>query len=553
MAGRSDIKAGGAYIALGMKDAGLFSGLRGAMSNLASTAKGFAVVGAAGIGAAAAIGGVALKAFMDAGSALQDMHDRTGISVEALGELQHAAEMGGADLETLEGGIVKMQKALGKSGDVAKPMQAALKEIGLEAAALQKMSPEQQFDAIAKGVGKVSDPTKKAALAMTFFGKSGAKLLPMIKDMEALRKEARDMGFVMSAEGASNAETLGDKLDNLWKTVRFGAITIGEILAPAMLKIVDIIQPIATSVLKWMQSIRDAILGGQLQLAGEIAFTGLRIVALKAIALMSDLVGGALGDFMGSIGSKFAGGDFAGAWGDAVSGMLEAWSLFSQGVVEIFAGAANGVIKLWQGVQDKITDFILKNASEGGWLGKLALAGTGVDMQAEVARGKKLDDQLRARGVDPGKDTLSQAQADARGITAGRVEKMTAAIDAMKSAAEQTAQDATRNRETQTGGGANRAQDALTAEMAKLEALRAQLNKQDAVQGAGAGGDNKSEQVAGLQQKVAGTFSAAAAMALGGSGSRSERLLADIKKTNEKQEDLLKGIMRATGLGGLVT
>jgi hypothetical protein len=553
MAGRSDIKAGGAYIALGMKDAGLFSGLRGAMSNLASTAKGFAVVGAAGIGAAAAIGGVALKAFMDAGSALQDMHDRTGISVEALGELQHAAEMGGADLETLEGGIVKMQKALGKSGDVAKPMQAALKEIGLEAAALQKMSPEQQFDAIAKGVGKVSDPTKKAALAMTFFGKSGAKLLPMIKDMEALRKEARDMGFVMSAEGASNAETLGDKLDNLWKTVRFGAITIGEILAPAMLKLVEIIQPIATSVLKWMQSIRDAILGGQLQLAGEIAFKGLQIAALKGIVLMTNVVGGAFGDFMASLQSKLWSGDFAGAWQDIVAGMLEVWAHFSNGVVEMFSAAANVVLGLWQGIEDKITDFILRNAAEGGIFGKLALAGTGVDMQAEVARGKKLDDQLRARGVDPGKDTLSQAQADARGITAGRVEKMTAAIDAMKAVAEQTAQEATARREAQTGGGADAASGRLAQLLAEMETLRGQINKQDAVQGAGAGGDNKSEQVAGLQQKVAGTFSAAAAMALGGSGSRSERLLADIKKTNEKQEDLLKGIMRATGLGGLVT
>jgi hypothetical protein len=320
-----------------------------------------------------------------------------------------------------------------------------------------------------------------------------------------------------------------------------------------MLKIVDIIQPIATSVLKWMQSIRDAILGGQLELAGQIAFTGLRIVALKAIAVMTNLVGGALGDFFGSIGSKIAGGDFAGAWSDAVAGMYQVWAMFSQGVVEVFAGAAEAVLSIWPGVQDKITDFILKNAAEGGLFGKLALAGTGVDMQAEVERGKKLDAQLRARGVDPGKDTLSGAQADARAITAGRVEKMTAAIDAMRAAAEQTSQDATRNRETQTGGGANAAQEALDREMANLAALRAQITKKEQEQGAAVAGADMEGQVAGLQQKVAGTFSAAAAMALGGGGSRSERLLADIKKTNEKQEDLLKGIMRATGLGGLVT
>lgn len=530
---------------LGLRDSSLMKGLNAAKAHLASAAKGFAIVGAAGVGAAVAIGGVALKAFMETGSALKDMSDRTGIGVEALGELQHAAELGGADLETLEGGIVKMQKALGKSGDVAKPMQAALKELGLEAKDLQKMSPEEQFNAIAKEVGKVPDPTKKAALAMTFFGKSGAKLIPMINDLEAVRKEAREMGFVMSAEGASNAEELGDKLDTLWKTVRFGAITIGEILAPAMLKFVSIVQPIATSILKWMQSIRDAILGGQLELAGKIAFTGLRIVALKAIALMSDLVGGAIGDFLGSIGSKFLSGDFAGAWNDALSGMLEVWAQFSNGVVSVFGDAAEGVLKLWQGVQDTITDFILKNASEGGWLGKLALAGTGVDMAAEVERGKKLDAQLRERGVDPGKDTLTQAQEDARATTAGRVEKLTAAIDALRATAADTAANAARDREAQVGGGSTRVQDALAAAQAELDAMRAQINqKQEEAAGAGAAGDN-ADQVQGLQQKVAGTFSAAAAMAIGGGGSKSELYLGSLTKTAERQLLVEERVLRA--------
>jgi hypothetical protein len=546
MAGRSDIKAGGAYIELGMKSAAFMKGLTAAKAQLMSAAKGFAVVGAAGVASAIAIGGVALKAFMDTGSALQDMSDRTGIGVEALGELQHAAEMGGADLETLEGGIVKMQKALGKSGEAGKGTQEALKEIGLEAAALQKMSPEQQFDAIAKGVGKVSDPTKKAALAMTFFGKSGAKLLPMIKDMEALRKEARDMGFVMSAEGASNAETLGDKLDNLWKTVRFGAITIGEILAPAMLKLVEIIQPIATSVLKWMQSIRDAILGGNLELAGQIAFTGLKIAALKAIAVMSNLVGGALGDFLGSIGSKFIGGDFAGAWSDAIAGMLEVWGQFSQGIVEMFAGAANGVLALWQKVEDKITDFILKNASEGGFLGKLALAGTGVDLQAEKKRAERLNQQAAAAGAaTDNKDFLSQTQESARSITAGRVDKMTAAIESLRATAAQTAADAALNRQDQTAGGGNRIETALQHQIAELERLRGLLTKQQQKDGAGAAGGDKTDQVAGLQGKVAGTFSAAAAMVLGGGANKTEKLLAGIKQDGVQQHrELIRAIQK---------
>lgn len=545
MPGKADIKAGGAYIELGMRNSALLKGLRGAMSHLASTAKGFAIAGAAGVSAAAAIGGVALKAFMDTGDELDKMRQRTGLSVEAISELKHAAGQSAASLEDVEGGIRKMQKSLGKSGEMTKEMSLAIEELGLNAAALQGMTPEKQFDTIAKAIGKVSDPTKRAAMAMQFFGKSGAKLLPMIEDLDALRQEARDMGFVMSAEGAKNAVTLGDKLANLWTTVRWGAVTIGEILAPAMLKFVDLIQPAATAVLKWMQSIRDAILGGQLELAGQIAFKGLQVVALKAIAGMSDLIGGALGDFLGSIGTKFAGGDFAGAWSDAVSGMLEVWAHFSNGIVDLFAGAAEGILGIWQGIEDKITDFILKNAAEGGIFGKLALAGTGVDMQAEVERGKRLDAQARAMGLDPGKDTLTDAQETARAITAGRVDKMTAAIDALRATAQQTADDATARREEQTVGGSQRANDALSKAVDELAALKALIAKQtDQAGEAGADGEME-EEVGGLRNKVAGTFSAAAAMALGGAGTKTERLLADLNRNQARQLQVEERILRA--------
>lgn len=551
MAGRGDIKAGGAYIALGMKDAGLLSGLASARAHLASTAKAMALIGVAGVGAAAAIGGTALKAFMETGSALDDMSQRTGLSVEALGELGHAAKMSGTDMTTLEGAIAKMQKGLG-SGEIGGAMAESLKELGLNAKELQGMSPDAQFSAISKAIGGISDPTKKAALAMQFFGKSGAKLIPMMGDLEGLRKEARDLGFVMSGEGAANAAKLGDQLDTLWDTVKFGAITIGEILAPAIMGFIDVIQPAATAVLKWMQTIRDALLSGQIALAGQIAFKTFQVLVMKEITMMTDLVGGAIGDFIGSFYSKLYSGDFTGAWQDAVAGMLEVWSHFSSGIVDMFASAASGVLQLWQQIEDKITDFILKNASEGGIFGKLALAGTGVDMAAEVERGKKLDAQLRARGVDPGKDTLSQAQADARGITAGSIDKMNAAIEGMREIAAHDAEEASRNRASQTGGGANRAQDTLARLVAELDALKAQINNPEAAQGAGAAGDDKSDQVAGLQGKVSGTFSAAAAMAMGGAGSRSERLLGEIKKSNDEVVKEQVATRRAIEKGGLV-
>jgi hypothetical protein len=436
-------------------------------------------------------------------------------------------------------------------------MEEALATLGLTASQLQAMNPEQQFEAIAKAIGEVADPTERAALAMQFFGKSGTKLLPMISELELLRAEAREMGFVMSGQSAANAAKLSDSLENLWRTVKFGAIAIGETLAPAMLKFVEFVQPAATATLKWMQSIRDAILGGQLELAGQIAFAGLRVAALQGIVTLSTAVGGAVGDFLGSIGSKFVGGDFQGAWNDAVAGMLESWANFSQGIVEVFGTAANAILNQWQKIENSITDFLLKNAAEGGIFGKLALAGTGIDFQEEVKRGERIAKRQRELGLATGQDTLTEAQNTARSITAGQAnaarEKLNAAIDAMRSAAEANVESARRRREEQTGGGADRAQAALAQAQAELDALRAQITQQ-ATAAAGQAAPGGVGDLGNLRNQVAVTFSAAAAAALGGGGSSTEKMvrtLEEIRAINRQQYEEQKEMRRKLAQGAV--
>lgn len=558
MAGRNDIKAGGAYVELTLRNSAFLKGLRGALSHLTSMAKGFAVVGAAGIAAGTAIGGVALRAFTATGDELDKMRQRTGLSVEALSELRHAADQSGSSIQDLENGIRKMQRELGKAGPLSKALAEALTELGLSASQLQAMNPEQQFDAIAKAIARVQDPTKRAALAMQFFGKSGTNLLPMIEDMEALRAEAREMGFVMSGQAAANAVKLGDQLSNLWKTIRYGSLALAEVLAPAMMKFIDLVQPVATATLKWMQSIRDAILGGQLELAGQIAFAGLRVAALQGIVMLSTAVGGAVGDFLGSIGSKFVGGDFQGAWNDAVAGMLETWANFSQGIVEVFGTAANAILNQWQKIENSITDFLLKNAAEGGIFGKLALAGTGIDFQEEVKRGERIAKRQRELGLATGEDTLTEAQNAARSITAGQAnaarDKLNAAIDAMRAAAEANSESARRRREGQTDGGADRAQAALAQAQAELDALRAQITQQAAA-AAGQAAPGGVGDLGNLRNQVAVTFSAAAAAALGGGGSPTEKMvrtLEEIRAINRQQYEEQKEMRRKLAQGAVV-
>src|SRR5690606_7163127 len=98
MAAGQAIRAGAAYIELSTRDSKLVKGL----SNASKKLKAFgASVGAMGLKLTAAGGAIVAplmgmaKQFADVGADLDDMSQRTGVSVQALSELGFAAEMSG--------------------------------------------------------------------------------------------------------------------------------------------------------------------------------------------------------------------------------------------------------------------------------------------------------------------------------------------------------------------------------------------------------------------------------------------------------------------------
>jgi len=237
VASGKDIRAGGAYVALGTKDSALVAGLKKAQAKIAAFGAGIRNVSLGMAGAGTAILTpmlAATKAYVDAGSSALDMSLRTGLSVEAVQELGYAAQQSGSNVETLEGGVRKMQKAIGDAADGLKSAVDALGKLGLTVADLKDLSPEQQFEAIANRINAIADPTAKAAVAMELFGKSGTSLLPMIGDMAALRGEARRLGVVMSTEQAQAAHAVGDTLDAVKGAMRGVYTAIGGALAPTL-------------------------------------------------------------------------------------------------------------------------------------------------------------------------------------------------------------------------------------------------------------------------------------------------------------------------------
>ncbi len=297
---KADVAAGRAYVSIFVKNniSKTLDKIKTELSEIGSAAMS---AGAKFTGVGLAITGsltAAVMHFANVGSELNDMSKRTGLSTTAIVELGYAAKMTGKDIGTVEVAVKKMQKSLGEIGPESKSVAAAMEQIGLSVKELSGLKPEDQFQAIAEGIAAVEDPTRRAALAMTIFGKSGTDLLPMIEDIKALRAEAKELGIAPSPESIAAADAIGDAIDKLKAVVSAAMFEIGAAVAPSMLGII-------TSMIEAAKQVRQFIARNH-ELIVAASAVGVALIsvgtALYAVGIAFKLSAGAIGIAVTAIG-----------------------------------------------------------------------------------------------------------------------------------------------------------------------------------------------------------------------------------------------------------
>jgi hypothetical protein len=283
MAGKSDIRAGGAFVDLFTKDAALVKGLRSAQKRLHSFGKGVMAVGGffTGLGALITVPfGAAVRSFAESGNEIQKMSERTGLAASNLAELSYAAEQSGTDMEHVE----KALKGIAKHG-----LQMA------------------NFDRIAAWLNSIPNASFRAARAVEMFGKSGMMLLPLMANLKALRAEAQRRGIVSSDETFKLAAQMQSAFLNIRRMVKSIWAGIGTAIAPALIPALTIIDNILISVRKWVvrngELIRTVFMVGTVLLGvgTVIAAVGSGIFALGTAAGMAATVMTTIGSVLGVI------------------------------------------------------------------------------------------------------------------------------------------------------------------------------------------------------------------------------------------------------------
>jgi hypothetical protein len=261
--GSQSIEAGKAFLRLLVDDKEFRKGLDGSLRKLDAFGKSIQ-----GVGLKFSIAGAAMTApfvaaigiFSRVGDELKDMATRTGLSVEALSELRFAAARSNTSIEAVERAIRLMQKTIGSASGGNKSAAAAFADLNISLAELQRLTPEQQFNRVAKAVAAIRNPTLRAAAALKVFGRGGAAILPLVTEFDELQKRFEKLGLTISTDTAKAADAFSDSMTDLKFVSESLAINVGAALAPALTKLAESLAANSRGIIEWVKNNRDAVI-----------------------------------------------------------------------------------------------------------------------------------------------------------------------------------------------------------------------------------------------------------------------------------------------------
>jgi hypothetical protein len=280
---KADVEGEGAVNALGRAIGGLsgtagkvsggLKGLAGAAGGL-SGALGSLVPLATGAGLAAMA-----KNAIDAADNMNDLSQKTGVSVESLSKFQQAANASGTSIEGVGAAMIKLNRnlATGNAGATE-----ALTSLGISAtdASGKLKSTDAIMLEVANKFAKMPDGANKTAAAMALFGKAGADMIPLLNGGS---KAVTDLSATMTGAFAKGADSLNDKLAALQGKLLALGVNIGTALMPALNVIADLVMGLANAFAA-MPGPLQAIVGGAVALAAAFVVLAPAISAVISIA-----------------------------------------------------------------------------------------------------------------------------------------------------------------------------------------------------------------------------------------------------------------------------
>jgi hypothetical protein len=157
----------------------------GALSGDLGAALGSAAIGIGAVAGAVVVVGAAFFELAEhaagVGGNLNDVSEKTGITVPQLSRLSNAAQVAGSDINTMSNAIFMMQRNMAEGGP---KFEEGMQRINVSLDDFKKLTPDQQLLAVAEGLKATEDPSQRAAAAMEIFGRQGRDLIPTLNKLD---------------------------------------------------------------------------------------------------------------------------------------------------------------------------------------------------------------------------------------------------------------------------------------------------------------------------------------------------------------------------------
>jgi hypothetical protein len=201
-----------------------FQRLEGAVQGVRSQ---FGLVGAT-------LGAGALLAFVNQGiqaaDQLDELAQKTSLSVETLDSLAQVARISGQDLNGVANVAGRFARSIGEAAAGNKELLAALRDVGISADDLRSKNFDQLFVQFGQAIAQAGNQQTAFAVAAKLAGRNVQELLPFFNDLasEGL-KAAR-----ITTEQARAAAEYNDNMGRLRRELDEVAITLGNNLVPRL-------------------------------------------------------------------------------------------------------------------------------------------------------------------------------------------------------------------------------------------------------------------------------------------------------------------------------
>lgn len=260
----------------------------------AKDVKRLAKVGAAAIAAAGATSAAGLAVLtaesMKSIDLLAKTSDKLGIATEKLAGYRHQAELNGVAQRSLDNSLQAMVRRVSEAADGMGTASRALDELGINAKALENLSPDQQFSKIAKEMEKVKNQADKIKLSYQIFGREGIGMVNVMRGGSAAMaeavKEAEQLGIAINRVDAAKIEMANDaayRSGQVWKG-------LGNTLAISVSPFITALKTDFVESAKSSNGFRDQVASGMSVVSKAVGFAGNAVHGMRLVWKGTQLV-----------------------------------------------------------------------------------------------------------------------------------------------------------------------------------------------------------------------------------------------------------------------